>query len=106
MAKGSVAKEAVIKKIASAFGENYIGEFDRKQYVWANDGGEQVQIAISLTCPKVPIEVDKNISTSSGDWDFTDDSPNTTVAVSNVAPAEITEEEKENLVKLMEKLGL
>lgn len=106
MAKGSIAKEAVIKKIASAFGENFIGEHDKKLYVWANDGGEQVQIAISLTCPKVPIEVNKNISTSSGDWDFTDDSPTTVVAVSNAAPAEITEEEKENLAKLMEKLGL
>lgn len=106
-AKGTLAKENVIKKIASAFGSDFIGEFDKKVYVYANDGGEMVQIAISLTCPKNPIQVDTSISTASGDWDFSDDPKvNTTVAVMNAAPAEITEEEKQNIANLLEKLGL
>lgn len=42
MAKGSNAKTAVQKKIAEAFGDNFIGEYDKKLYVWANDGGEMV----------------------------------------------------------------
>ena len=25
-------------------------------YVWANDDGERVQIALAMTCPKVPLE--------------------------------------------------
>lgn len=107
MAKGAVAKEGVIKKIASAFGNNFIGEFDKKIYVWENDGGEMVQIAISLTCPKNPIQVDTTVSTDGGDWDFSDNPKvNTTVAVVNAGPAEITEDEKENIAALMAKLGL
>ena len=107
MAKGAVAKEGVIKKIASTFGNNFIGEFDKKIYVWENDGGEMVQIAISLTCPKNPIQVDSTVTTDAGDWDFSDNPKvNTTVAVANAAPAEITEDEKENIAALMAKLGL
>ena len=107
MAKGAIAKEEVVKKISEAFGSNCIGEFDKKVYVWANDGGEQVQIAISLTCPKNPIQVDTTVPTNAGDWDFSDNPiVNTTVAVANAAPAEITEEEKANIADLLLKLGL
>ena len=107
MAKGAIAKEEVVKKISEAFGSSFIGEFDKKVYVWANDGGEQVQIAISLTCPKNPIQVDTTVTTDAGDWDFSDNPKvNTTVAVANAAPAEITEEEKDNIANLMAKLGL
>ena len=51
MAKGAVAKTNVINKIAMAFGNDFIGEVDKKVYVWADDGGEKVQIALALTCP-------------------------------------------------------
>lgn len=54
-ARGSIAKDAVVKRLMEAFGEDYIGEFDKKQYVWANDGGQKVQIAIALTCPKTNV---------------------------------------------------
>ena len=107
MARGAIGKENVTKKIAEAFGENFIGEFDKKLYVWANDGGETVQIAISLTCPKNPIQVDTTVDTDKGDWDFSDNPKvNTMVAVASAAPAEITEEEKSNIADLMAKLGL
>ena len=66
-----------------------------------------VQIAMSLTCPKSPIQVDTTVTTSTGDWDFSDNPKvNTTVAVANAAPAEITAEEKANIADLMAKLGL
>ena len=55
MAKGNIAQEYVIDKIKSAFGEDFIGEQDKKFYVWGIEGGEKVQVAISLTCPKNPI---------------------------------------------------
>jgi hypothetical protein len=106
MAKGSIAKDTVIKKIAAAFGEDYIGEYDKKQYVWANDGGERVQIAISLTCPKTPIEIATNLVEDGGDWDFSDEPKTNVIAVSNAAPAEITEQEKQNIADLMARLGL
>ena len=106
-AKGTLAKENVVKILSQAFGDNFIGEFDKKVYVYANDGGEMVQIAISLTCPKNPIQVDTSVTTTTGDWDFSDNPKiNTTVAVANAAPAEITAEEKANIADLMAKLGL
>jgi hypothetical protein len=40
MAKGTLAKQNVTDKIRSAFGADFIGEYDKKIYVWANDGGE------------------------------------------------------------------
>lgn len=105
-AKGSIAKEAVEKKIQQAFGADFIGVVDRKLYVWANDGGERVQIAIQLTCPKNPVgEVDVsqiNYGSSAG-LDF--ESDNFTIAVPGQA-TEVSEEEKENLAKLLEKFGL
>lgn len=55
MAKGAIAKESVIKKITEAFGADYLGEVDKKYYVQAEENGEMVQVALSLTCPKNPI---------------------------------------------------
>lgn len=76
--------------------------YDKKVYVWADDGGEKVQIAISLTCPKIPIgEVTTNFS---GDLDF--ENMAAVVAPSSYEPAEITEEEKQNIADLMARLGL
>ena len=107
MARGAIGKQNVINKIKEAFGTDFIGEYDKKIYVFANDGGEQVQIAISLTCPKNPIQVDASVSLDDGDFDFTDDTPKTSkIAVSAAPPAEISEEEKKNIAELMAKLGL
>lgn len=103
-AKGSMAKSAVENKIAEAFGFDYIGIFDKKLYVYADDGGEKVQICIALTCPKTPIEMDSAIKIStpakstSGAMDWTDSETNTRV--------EITPEEDQNISVLMAKLGL
>lgn len=106
-ARGNVAKERLIKKFISASGVRFLGEYDKKYYFEEDDGGERVQIAISLTCPKTNIEVAENVVADSGDWDFSDNAPATTkVAVSNAPPAEITEEEKENIANLLLKLGL
>ena len=55
MAKGAVAKENAAKKMAEVFGSNWIGEYDKKYYIWSEENGEKVQIAISMTCPKTPI---------------------------------------------------
>ena len=83
--KGAAAKEQIIKRISSAFGEDFIGEVDKKIYVWANDNGEKVQIAISLTCPKNFVE---NVSSAKNKND------------------EVLDEEKKNIAELMAKLGL
>lgn len=104
MARGAIAKTNVINKIKEAFGANFIGEYDKKLYVWAQENGEQVQIAISLTCPKVPVAVAN--APVSGDFNFEDDAPPTVVAAGAFQPADITDEERVRVNDLMTMLGL
>lgn len=102
MAKGSLAKDRVTAKLQEVFGADFIGIYDKKLYVWAQDEGEKVQIAISLTCPKNPVAV--TTPTVAGGFDFSGD--NEVVAPSTFVPAEITQEEEDNLARMMERLGL
>jgi hypothetical protein len=106
MAKGAIAKSNVIKKISDAFGADFIGEYDKKIYVWTQENGEKVQIAISLTCPKTPIDVSGTpIPNFSGGIDF-EDVGAAVAAPTAFVPAEITEEETKNIQDLMARLGL
>ena len=95
-ARGTIAKQEVTEKLREAFGDNFIGEYEKKVYVWANDGGDRVQIAITLTCPKIQIETD----TTSAD----SDSAFPTAA--SAQSIEFTDQEKKNLEDLMERLNL
>ena len=98
MAKGAIAKVNVIDKIAEAFGTDWVGEVDKKIYVWADDGGEKVQIALALTCPKVPVGEPPSA--------FGEPTPPPTTVTNTVNSFQITEAEQENIARLMEKLGL
>ena len=107
MARGNDAKEIVIKKIAETFGTDYLGLYDKKIYVQAKEGGEMVQIAIALTCPKVPVQFSAAAANDDGDWDFSDTPKAPAVSAVQAPPVpEITEEEKQNLADLMARLGL
>lgn len=102
MAKGNIAKENIVKVLEKAFGDDYIGEFDKKYYVWADDGGNRIQISIALTCPKVYRGVEETAST---EMNFDDDTES--AAEENVfKPADISKEEQDTLAQLMERLGL
>lgn len=100
MARGNLAKEEVVKKIKEAFGKDFVTEVDKKIYLWANDGGERVQIALALTCPKTFVEggvCAKASSVSDSAFDMPSVEPQR---------AEITPEEQENLATLIARLGL
>ena len=88
--RGTLAKDNVISIIQKAFGSDFVGVVDKKIIVWADDGNERVQIALSLTCPKSVV----------GTVETELESPDVFV------PAEITNEEQENIKKLLEKFGL
>lgn len=103
-ARGSIAKDAVIKRLMEAFGDDYIGEFDKKQYVWANDGGQKVQIAIALTCPKTNVG-DATSDRTSNVLDFENMSA-ADVGSATRRNVEITEDEKAHIQKLMAELNL
>lgn len=99
-AKGNTAKSNVGKKIAKMFGKDFIGEFDKKLYVWEDDGGlEKVQVAISMTIPKILKGLDTDQIESAVTSAFPEEE--------KPAPkAEVTKEEQETLEQLMKKLGL
>ena len=101
-ARGNAAKEAVVKKIAEAFGEDFLGENSKKYYIRAKENGQYVQIAISLTCPKTPVEDFGALDFGNNELNFEDGSP--------IAPVkkttEITPAEEENLKELLQRLGL
>jgi len=101
MAKGSIAKVNVENKIREIFGADFVGILDKKIYVYADDGGEKVQIAISLTCPKTPVLESNKMSYNQG-IDFT----NEDVIVPNSQVSEISEDEQNNIRELMKRMGL
>lgn len=102
MPRGQVAKDAVMAKIQNLFGADVVGVYDKKLYVWADDAGEKVQVAISLTCPKNP--VGEVVGITNGGFDFSGE--NNVIATSKFEPAEITDEEQQNIADLMSRLGL
>lgn len=101
MAKGAIAKQAVIDKISAALGQDWIGEFDKKYYVWADENGERIQVSIALTCPKTPIVLDEAPNLMHGGRSF-DDTPVT----QEIPPAVITKEEEDSVEQMLKRLGL
>lgn len=106
MARGANAKIQVENIIKEAFGENFAGVADRKLYVWADDGGERVQIAIAMTCPKTNVDFGET-------GGFIEPGSATGVVGSYVGKrvtiepiVEMTPEEQENIATLIAKLGL
>lgn len=102
MAKGSIAKDAVVEKIAEAFGEDFLGSYDKKYYVRAKENGQYIQIAISLICPKTPVENFGSMDFGNNELNFEEGA--TIQPMKKVT--EISPEEEENLKVLIEKLGL
>ena len=111
MARGNDAKKLVIEKIKEAFGDDYVATIDGKVYVWAKEGGEKLQIAISLTCPKTMVNADGGTTVApakldfggGGGWDFEAMDQVTKVPEKS---KEITQEEQSNIEKMMRALGL
>ena len=100
-AKGTEAKAYAVKKIAEAFGENYVGEMDKKIYINCPEGGGMVQIAITMTCPKTTI----GTPTRAGGMDFEAMVDNGITSFKKPT-VEITDEEISNVKRLMEELNL
>lgn len=102
MARGNLAKEQVNKIIEKAFGPDYITIDGSKIYVWAQDGNERVQIALTMTCPKTPIETGNSNHSNEPENVFDNYG-----AAKAPAPAnDMTQQEQETIRALMERLGL
>ena len=102
MAKGAIAKEAITNKILSSFDGSFINGKEIRVPMMEN--GEELQIKITLTCAKNMVTpVGKSIpsnstpSTTSNKIEF--EQPQT-----NIDLTEPTEEEKQNVEKLIQAL--
>lgn len=105
MAKGTEAKRVLMQKIISALSDCYVGEVDKKFYFNSMENGERVQVCLSMTCPKVPIEdgatpVENTTPTGNFDWS------GGTAAPAPQAPVEISKEDDEQVSALMRRLGI
>lgn len=91
-------KAYIMKKILELFGDNAF-EYDKKIYVNKMEGGENIQVAISFTCPKTQLEF--GTATRDGGIDF--DALEKINKINVPEPAsEITEEELDNVKKLLD----
>lgn len=96
--KGDTARAIVYDKIKAAFGEDFVGVVDKKIYVTANEQGEDIQFAITITMPKTPVN---KIPKESNEINFEASTPNI-----SKPKVETSDEEKEAIRKLMEELNL
>ena len=103
MARGAQAKSKVEQIISSAFKDNFLGIYDKKLYVQAEENGEMVQIAISLTCPKTPVVVSEKPLIFDNKLNFEDGA---TVIPHPQVQTEISDKERQTVKELMERLGL
>ena len=92
MAKGSSSKQIITKKILEVFDGAFIN--DKEIRIPMEEGGETVQIKVALTCAKVNVECGGASSVASSE------------PATPAQKVEVTEEEKQNVQKLMEGLGL
>lgn len=100
------AKENFIQDIVKLLPEDaYVGEFNGKHYFWSHEDGKRVQVALSLTCPKNPVEAVINpIGLIGGGIDF--EVASQPIAMPTVSTEEMSVEEINRVKLLMEKLGL
>ena len=103
MARGAQAKNKVEQIISSAFKDNFLGVYDKKLYVQAEENGEMVQVAISLTCPKTPVVISNKPLNFEDKLNFEDGA---TIIPHPQMQTEISDEERQTVKELMERLGL
>ena len=93
--KGSIAKEEIIKRMMEVFEDSFMN--DKTLIIPMMENGEEVQIKLTLTASKT------NIPHSNGKAEIP-----ITVAAGMPNPVEVvepTEEEKQRVVDLINKLG-
>ena len=92
MARGSSSKQIITKKILETFEGSFIN--DKEIRIPIEENGEIIQIKVTLTAAKVNVECGGASSVASSE------------PATPAQKVEVTEEEKQNVQKLMEGLGL
>ena len=93
MAKGQIAKEAIINKILETFEGSF--KYDKEVRIPFNENGEPVQIKVTFTCAKTNVAAGGDNAIPTG-----------TAPVFAEGATDITKEEKEEVEELLERLHL
>lgn len=95
MVRGSRAKEEIIQKILKTFPGSF--RYDKELRIPIEENGENIQIKITLTAAKINVNAEVNEIV-----------PNISNSQTSSSPTflEITEQEKTDVINLMEKLNL
>ena len=95
--RGDLAKQYVSDTIINAFGTAYLTTQDKKIYLNVPDGpgGEVVQIALSMTMPKVQVEAPAAGAPTSA-----------TNHAATKTPIELSSDDKAAVAQLMKDLGI
>ena len=99
-AKGSVSKEIITQKILETFEGAF--KYDKEIRIPIMEDGVEVQIKVTLTCAKTNVESGMDNAIPGTETATT----TTPKAIDNHGVAEVTEEEKQNVLKAMKALGL
>lgn len=98
-AKGQICKQEILNKMLEVFPGSFMQD-DKILRIPVEEGGEPVEIKVTLTAAK-----DLLVGGGSLDWsDSTDKKDAGTVA--SPLTTEPTEEEKQNVQRMLEKLGM
>lgn len=97
--RGDKAREEITNTIVEAFGNKgtFVGIQDKKIYVIGNDGGEQMQFAISFSMTKTPLKPADGGAPSGEPF---------SVEKATATPKDISDEDRKKVAELMERLGL
>ena len=101
-AKGSILKQEIASKILAAFPGSFLYNDGKEIRINGTENGEKLQIKLTLTAAKVAVEGGSDVALP-GEAATADVKPNVT---NEAIPQEPSEEEKERLAMLLDKLGL
>lgn len=100
MARGAISKEEATRKILEAFPGSFV--YDKEIRIPFIEEGENIQLKCTLTCAKANVEVGGENAIPG------EDTPLATIPATAqpVEKTEISDEERNNLKRMMEALGL
>ena len=99
-ARGSESKNIITAKLLETFAGSFI--YDKNIIIPMVENGESLQIKIALTCAKTNVESGMDNAIPGAEITTT----TAPKAIDNHGVAEVTEEEKQNVLKAMKALGL
>lgn len=99
--KGSISKEIVIKKLLDTFEGSF--QYEKEIRIPMEENGEQIQLKCVLTCAKTNVEPNGDVAIPGAVNNTIEFGKNESEPITYVQP---TQEEKDNVQKLMQMLNL